>query len=580
MKSLSLPMQVLCLAIVVLAGYFSALQVPLNPVDDRALIDWLYSMDGKSPIDLFTWTSGNYYRPILQLTFLLDMWFWGAEPSFMHLENVLLHLANVLLLFACAHTVFHHYADQNRWFPFLAALLFAIHPINTEAVNWIAGRSDLLAGVFVLLAAWLLLLGLVRDRPVFSYLSILPLLPGVLSKETAAFFIPAGVVLILWNNHSSAGEQSGFWRRIRSRLPFLFPYLALPLLYLLLRIYFFLSQPARISLFSNFFSVGGTELLTMLQKVLIGIGFYFKKLIFPWPLNFTIFQISDHYFWLGLLLIPLLVYCMWRFDLLGGLFLASFSIGTSALLVILLRPAWTPFAERYLYLPSAFFCLAVVFLFTQCCKELLPRQIVIPLLVILFSGTAYATIDRNLLWQDNLLLFEDAVAKSPDFPYARSVLADLLIEAGKEEEGKAMIRSNTAPEGLRNADFLDLKRAQLLFMEGNYAQAKSLILAKRRKGQPLYYSFQSLLATVDIRLLDTLQGESKKQQLEETVDLLLKLQQVYQDPFYYYRIGKLYLQYDDKKSASKYFRLASEQAPVGAYYKTAAATLAGKLAMP
>ncbi|MCD6389933.1 MAG: glycosyltransferase family 39 protein [Desulfobulbaceae bacterium] len=580
MKQLSVPMQSLCLVIIVLGVYFSAIYAPLNPVDDRALIDWLYSMEGKSFTEFFTWTTGNYYRPVLQTTYLLDMRLWGAEQSFMHLENVLLHLLNVLLVFACARIAFDRYVSKSQWPPFLAALLFAIHPINTEAVNWVAGRSDLLASFFVLLATWLLLKGLVKNSPLFCWLSLLPLIPGFLSKETAVFFIPAGIVLILCDNSTFGGNRPGLWQRVKVKLPFLFPYLILPFLYLLIRVCFLFSRDAGLGLIGKFFSAGGDPPLVVVQKVLTGIGFYFKKLVFPWPLNFTIFQIPDYYFWLGLLLLPLLFYSLWRFNVIGGFFIASFFITTSALLVLLLRPAWTPFAERYLYLPSAFFSIAIVFLFAHLYRGSPPRTAFSLVLVVLFCGTTYATIDRNLLWQDNVLLFEDAVEKSPNFPFARSVLADLLIEAGRVEEGKALIRSNTAPEGLRNADFLDLKRAQLLFIDGDYEQAKSFILTKRRKGKPLYYSFQSLLANVDIRLLRDLKGDEKRQLLDETINLLLELRQVYQDPLYYYRIGKLYLQCDDKKYAGKYFRLASEQAPEGAYYKTAAATLAEKLVKP
>ncbi|MCD6388383.1 MAG: hypothetical protein J7L69_03140, partial [Desulfobulbaceae bacterium] len=60
MKQLSVPMQSLCLVIIVLGVYSSAIYAPFNPVDDRALIDWLYSMEGTSLLDLFTWTSSNY----------------------------------------------------------------------------------------------------------------------------------------------------------------------------------------------------------------------------------------------------------------------------------------------------------------------------------------------------------------------------------------------------------------------------------------------------------------------------------------------------------------------------------------
>jgi hypothetical protein len=232
-----------------------------------------------------------------------------------------------------------------------------------------------------------------------------------------------------------------------------------------------LSRDAGVSLVRKFVADGQLDLGASLLTAIAGFGFYIKKLVIPWPLNFTIFEVPEYYLWVGLLGFFLLAYCTWRRDIIGGLFLAAACIGLSAILVLLLRPAWTPVAERYLYLPSTFFCLALVL--TVC--RLFSRfrhPLVAPLvLTLFFTTTAYATFERNLVWQDNVRLFEDTVSKSPDFPFARSVLADLRREAGREAESKAMIQANTAPEGLRNADFLDLKRVELLLQENSYEES-------------------------------------------------------------------------------------------------------------
>ena len=340
-------MQALCLAFLVLVGYSSAVNAPFNPVDDRALVQWLYNMEGLSFLELFSWTTGHYYRPVLQTTFLLDMRFWGAQPGIMHLENVLLHLANVLLLFACARLVFNRLYPATQWPPFLAALLFAFHPVNTEAVNWIAGRSDLLSCFFVLIATWLLLLGLLKGRASYVYLSIIPLVPGAFSKETTVFFIPAALCIIFCDDGLSRSGHEPIVQRIKSRLPYFLPYLSLPIIYLLFRGLFLASGDVGGGLLRQLLFSGEKSLLANLQTALTGLGFYAKKLVFPWPLNFTIFQVPEHYLWLGILLLPFLLYCVWRKNMAYGFFLASFCLGLSAILAMLLRPAWTPVAERW-----------------------------------------------------------------------------------------------------------------------------------------------------------------------------------------------------------------------------------------
>jgi tetratricopeptide (TPR) repeat protein len=341
-----------------------------------------------------------------------------------------------------------------------------------------------------------------------------------------------------------------------------------------------LSRDAGVSLVRKFVADGQLDLGASLLTAIAGFGFYIKKLVIPWPLNFTIFEVPEYYLWVGLLGFFLLAYCTWRRDIIGGLFLAAACIGLSAILVLLLRPAWTPVAERYLYLPSTFFCLALVL--TVC--RLFSRfrhPLVAPLvLTLFFTTTAYATFERNLVWQDNVRLFEDTVSKSPDFPFARSVLADLRREAGREAESKAMIQANTAPEGLRNADFLDLKRVELLLQENSYEEARALILESRRRAGQLYYNFQRALVKVDHHLVQSRSGPERQEIVDELVSVYQELIQVTRDPFYHYRLGQFHLQESDRTSATRHFSLAAQQAPEGVFYKKAAAKLAEKLSMP
>ena len=578
MKAPRVGVQALGLAALVLAIFYPALHAPLNPMDDRAIVQWLYNVDDSNAWDILTRTTDYFYRPVLLATYLLDLKLWGAETSFMHMGNILLHVANTLLLFACARIVCGRLFPKANWLPFLAALLFAIHPVNTEAVNWIAGRSDLLACFFVLLAALLLFLGLITNRPVYAWLAVVPLVPGFFAKETAVFFIPAALAIIVsFDNRSSGLAEPRLIERVKGRFPFLIPYFTLPLLYLAVR--GGLSRDAGANLVRQFVADRQLNLAASLQNALSGFGFYIKKLVIPWPLNFTIFEVPGYYLWVGLLGFVLLTYCVWRRDIIGGLFIAAACIGLSAILVLLLRPAWTPVAERYLYLPAAFFCLAVALV----CYRLFSRfrhPVVAPLvLTIFFTTTAYATFERNLVWQDNVRLFEDAVSKSPDFPFARSVLADLLREAGREAEGKTLIRTNTAPEGLRNADFLELKRAELLLQESSYEEARALILEKRRKTGQLYYNFQKALVKVDHHLVQSRSGMERQEIVDELIAVYQELIQVTRDPFYHYRLGQFHLQESDRTSAARHFHLAAQHAPEGVFYQLAAARLAEKLSI-
>ena len=135
---------------------------------------------------------GLYYRPMIMISFLIDRFVWNLNPSIMHLENILLHLACSLQIFLIARLAF----TKTRNLSLPAALIFAIHPIATESVNWISGRTDLLAVMFMLASLYAILC--FRHYNNFWWLAaaVATLVFGIMSKETAIAFIPALVFIM------------------------------------------------------------------------------------------------------------------------------------------------------------------------------------------------------------------------------------------------------------------------------------------------------------------------------------------------------------------------------------------------
>src|SRR5262249_48983466 len=89
---------------------------------------------------------GNY-RPLTNVSFAVNYAVGGLEPFGYHLLNVLLHAANGALVFLLIRRYTKH-----EYLSLAAALLFIVHPVHVEAVSQIAGRTELLAGVFCLLS--------------------------------------------------------------------------------------------------------------------------------------------------------------------------------------------------------------------------------------------------------------------------------------------------------------------------------------------------------------------------------------------------------------------------------------------
>lgn len=93
-------------------------------------------------------TSHKSYRPLCVLSFRLNIFLTGMNPFYFHAVNVILHcLVTLVLMYTCDKTVF-----KNRGLAFVTALLFAVHPVHTEAVAGIVGRADVLACLLFLLA--------------------------------------------------------------------------------------------------------------------------------------------------------------------------------------------------------------------------------------------------------------------------------------------------------------------------------------------------------------------------------------------------------------------------------------------
>ena len=95
--------------------------------------------------------SGAYYRPIVMLSLAAERALWGDAPAAFHATNVLCHLAVAWLLGGLVEAL-----GAGPGVAFASAVLFAALPVQTEAVTYISGRTDVLCTLFLLAAllAW------------------------------------------------------------------------------------------------------------------------------------------------------------------------------------------------------------------------------------------------------------------------------------------------------------------------------------------------------------------------------------------------------------------------------------------
>lgn len=128
---------------------------------------------------IFTSYDPELYIPLTFFSYQLDYLIGGIKPVMYHLTNLLLHTGNAFLV-----GWFTLLLSRKRWIGFFCAVLFAIHPLHTEAVAWASARKDVLSTFFFLLS----LIGYVHFRGTGKYkkLSIAAFLLALMAKVTVA----------------------------------------------------------------------------------------------------------------------------------------------------------------------------------------------------------------------------------------------------------------------------------------------------------------------------------------------------------------------------------------------------------
>jgi hypothetical protein len=444
--------QFLLLVFVTLGVYYPTLFAPYNSLDDQVFVNHLLNQQG------FSWTrhfspggTTDYYRPLLTLTFEIDKYVGGLQETFMHLVNVLVHLLNVILIWLVARRFGAFIQRPSEWLPLLAALLFALHPINTEAVNWIAGRADLLAGAFVFFSLYALLEFIDRRSLLWGTASAIALLGGALCKETALFLVPGACFLLFCRP-----EQGRSAWPLRWVLPALYGVSVST--YFGLRWGAFHTDRGLMHTAKLAAQVVGTEVPTgegaqaaaldpfpwfdAVTVALKASGFYALKLFQPLPLNFAIHRLDAFYIIPGIALVVALLVFVCRRQLVGWLFLVSASIAVSALFVLFTQLAWTPVAERYMYIPCGPFVIGLVYAVGARLTLLARPRATIVLVSLLLGVGGWMTVSRNMVWQDNLTLYQDAVRQSPDFAPAKNQLALALKAHHRQDEADEILASN------------------------------------------------------------------------------------------------------------------------------------------
>jgi protein O-mannosyl-transferase len=418
----------------------------------------------------------NMYRPFLMTTFALNHAVGGNNPVGYHLFSIILHAANVVLVFLLLMKLFN-----NTTLGFITSLLYAVHPVQSEAISYASGRTDPLVAFFILISLHLFFRFITDKRNYLSGIgTIISLIFAVLSKEIA-IVLPFLYLIILIPIHH---KMNVFKSRMYGIITVSFTIIGI---YTLLRLTIlnfantlnFYQTPTP---YSQHISI---RILTFCEALFQYLGVYMypitlnvARTVNPITtfLNPTVLLISSILFVSFTLAIwrfrrrdPVPLFCLLMFFI--PLFPASGIIPINNIV-----------GEHYLYVPSLGFFLFVAYVFLYIVKRFNNTETRLILMmagctiVLLFS---VRTILRTYDWHDPIVFYEKHLLLSPDNVPMRNNLAMAYDEAGQTAQAIQQYKyilqySDVYPQVHHNLAESYLKLGQTQDAEREYLNAIKL----------------------------------------------------------------------------------------------------------
>ncbi|MFZ5874865.1 MAG: tetratricopeptide repeat protein [Nitrospirota bacterium] len=207
-------------AVVLVAAVFAAHGGALRGgfhYDDQPSIGGNPAVRSFQPLIYFTSSSAvsgdsstTGYRPLTVLTFSVNYALHGLDPAGYLLVNVLLHALVAWMVFVTGRLVLGH----DGWAAW-AALLYAVHPLNAESVNYVVARSSLLAALGGVVAVWAFLRRLEGGGAWHTVVGVSALAFAVLSKESGvATIVPLAAAAAAALNPTGADPAARRWRAL------------------------------------------------------------------------------------------------------------------------------------------------------------------------------------------------------------------------------------------------------------------------------------------------------------------------------------------------------------------------------
>ena len=430
---------------------------------------------------------GRDARPLSRFSFAVNWYFGRNDPFEYHLVNVVIHIFSSIFLYGAILSILRTpnsrllLSDLNNYkISLLAALLWAINPIQTQAITYIVQRMAALAAMFYILAMYLYIKARTSDNPdkraflIFS--CFLSAVCAFASKENAAT-LPIALLLLeflFFQDLSRTKIRNLFWGATIAAG------LAMAGLGVLI---FFRGDPQGL-LNYNFRYFSPVERLLTEPRV---VSYYLSQIFYPVPTRLSIehdIVVSASLFspWTTLPAIILVcsligigLYNIKRRPLLGFavlFFFLNHVIESSVVGLELIFEHRNYLPSFFLFVPAAAGIMGLLDYYRE--KNKLIHHAIITFVIFIIAGFGAGTYIRNLAWQSEKSLWEDAVVKAPNSGRAWHNLAlSHYTPAGRLEEAILLYRKALTLEknNIHQESLIYSNMAASFYYLGDYRQA-------------------------------------------------------------------------------------------------------------
>lgn len=421
--------EVCILIFITLISYFNSLFNGFVWDDNIFILKDSAIKDFKVSELLFSVANGMEFIPAHSLSLAIDHFLWGFNPFGFHLTNILIYISSVITLYFVIINIPINNLDKRKvalW----TSIVFALHPIHSEPVNFISNRCHLLACLFVLLSLYWFVKWLNCPRHLNISVSLLFFILSLLSKQSAvAFPVFVFAVVLLYKNSNISMAQ-----RIMTASGFIL----VDIVAVVLHIQNAFNSSTAVT--ENLISNSGSILQKIIKTINI-YSFYIHKYLFPSGLTL---QYDDRYLHSGMSIGSALSFILF----ITVLACAAYHLKRNILITngiawysIMLVPAMNlldtspVIANRYALIPSIGLSLVIGCLIYQSNQTYRYSKY---LSIVFVVTLAAITVNKNFDWKSDYTLFKSSLEHNPNAD--RTNYADALLQMKRPAEALATLK--------------------------------------------------------------------------------------------------------------------------------------------